>query len=215
MIDVVLSVVEGRLEARDAGTAPGRGLSVDFLRSGPDLRTGSGSLSRKQPLARAIGAAATTVADATVGLGHDAVLLAALGYEIVAIERSEPVAAVVADALERAASHERLAPIVARITLRRGDAREVLPTLDPRPEVVYVDPMFPPKRKRSALPKKEIQWLQQLVGEDADAAELVEVAAAVATRRAVVKRPTHAGPLRPDPSLQFAGKLARYDVYLP
>jgi 16S rRNA (guanine1516-N2)-methyltransferase len=200
MSEVVLSVVEGRLEARDAGTRPGHGLSVDFVTSGPDLRTGSGSLSRKQPLAKAIGAKATTVADATIGLGHDALLLAALGYEITGIERCDPVAAVVADALERAANDEKLAPIVARIALQRGDARDVLPGLDPRP--------------RSALPKKEIQWLQQLVGVDPDSDALVEVAMSVATLRVVVKRPNHAEPLRAEPSLQFKGKLARYDVYL-
>ncbi|HSD97968.1 MAG TPA: class I SAM-dependent methyltransferase, partial [Sulfuricaulis sp.] len=81
-------------------------------------------------------------------------------------------------------------------------------------EVIYLDPMFPPKRKKSAAVKKEMRLLRDLVGDDPDAKELLEISRHVALDRVVVKRPDHAPPLAPDPSMSLAGKLVRYDVYL-
>ena len=89
----------------------------------------------------------------------------------------------------------------------------LLPDIAPRPDVVYIDPMYPPRRKQSALPKKEPRLLRALVGDDPDAADLARVALQVAARRVVVKRPGHAEPLLPDPDLAYKGKLVRYDVY--
>ena len=43
-----------------------------------DRRTGTGNLSHKQPIARAVGSGARMVADLTAGFGHDACLLACL-----------------------------------------------------------------------------------------------------------------------------------------
>jgi 16S rRNA (guanine1516-N2)-methyltransferase len=94
-----------------------------------------------------------------------------------------------------------------------GDARAILPTLDPAPDVIYLDPMFPPKRRRSAAVSKELRLLRLLAGEDSDAHELFEVARRVARQRVVVKRPDHALPLAPRPTVSYGGKLVRYDVY--
>jgi 16S rRNA (guanine1516-N2)-methyltransferase len=207
---LVLAEYEGGLELRGAGAKPGTGLSVDFRRL--DLRPGSASLSKRQPLARALGRRAETIVDATAGLGRDAMLIAAMGWTVLALERSPILAALLEDGLRRAATDPRLAPFAARIEVRHADARDVLPSLSPA--VVYVDPMFPPRRKRSALPRKEILLVRQLIGEDPDAAALVDASRAVATDRVIVKRPREAEPLAPNPSLRFESKLARYDVYL-
>lgn len=212
--DWILEYVDGRLELRTPGMRRGRGLVVDFTRL--DLRVGSGSLGFRQPLAKAIGRDHRTVVDATAGLGEDSMLLACLGFEVTAIERHPVVAALLADGLARVTDHEALAAVYRRpIEMHAGDARTCLPAIDPAPEVVYVDPMYPPKRKASALPKKEIQVLRRLVGADEDAEELVAVAMATARRRVVVKRPIHAEPLLDEPVACHAGKLARYDVYVP
>lgn len=64
----------------------------------------------------------------------------------------------------------------------------------PRPQVVYLDPMFPHKQK-SALVKKEMRVFQSLVGPDLDADGLLEPARLLATKRVVVKRPDYAPPL--------------------
>ena len=73
--------------------------------------------------------------------------------------------------------------------------------------------MFPAKRK-SALAKRHIRLVREIVGADPDAVELVELARAQAGKRVVVKRPTYAEPLGGPPDMTFDGKLVRYDVYL-
>lgn len=202
-----------RVELHEAGAKAGRGFAVDFTTI--DLRTGAGNLSRKQPLAKAIGKDTMTVVDATAGLGHDAVLLACMGYDVTAVERSPVIAALLEDGVRRAKEDVALAAAIGdRLHIVIADAKETLKSLEPRPDAVYVDPMFPPKRRKSALAKKHIRLVRAVVGDDADAANLVEVAKRCAKKRAVVKRPTHAGPLAGKPDLEFAGKLARYDVYL-
>lgn len=188
------------------------GISVEF--SNVHVQAGSGRLSRKQPLGRAIGPKARTVVDATAGMGQDAFLLACMGFEVLAIERSPIVAALVEDGLRRAEADSRLRDaLCGRLRLVVGDARHVLLELQPAPDVVYVDPMFPPKRRASALPKKEIQLLRMVVGDDEDTGELLRVARTVAQQRVVLKRPTHA-PTLELPSMSIEGKLVRYDVYV-
>lgn len=74
--------------------------------------------------------------------------------------------------------------------------------------------MFPPKRKASALAKKSIRMVRAVVGDDEDAADLLECARRIAGQRVVVKRPTDAGPLSgPAPASAIETKLVRYDVY--
>ena len=72
--------------------------------------------------------------------------------------------------------------------LLRADSRDFLQRLAPEdaPDVVYIDPMFPPKKK-SALVKMDMRVLGQLVGPDADAGELFECARAIARQRVIVK----------------------------
>jgi len=81
------------------------------------------------------------------------------------------------------------------------------------PDVVYLDPMYPPQKK-SALVKVEMRILRQLVGDDPDAGELFELARAVARQRVVVKRHRHAEPLSPHPTHSHSDQTTRYDVYV-
>ncbi len=173
--------------------------------------------SLRQPLARALGLArarGTTlrVVDATAGLGGDTWLMAALGCEVIALERSPVVFALLEDGLRRARSFEE--DVIERIDAKCVDACDALRNWkEPRPDVVFLDPMFPPKRK-AALERKEMRALRSLVGSDEDAEALLDAAIGVATRRVVVKRPLHAGPLAPRPASEQKGKSMRYDVYL-
>ena len=200
---LILDYVENQLELRERGSRPGHGLSVDV--ESHRLRPSPQNLSHRQPLPRAIGRRGLRVVDATAGLGEDAMLLAQMGYDVTAIERSPVIAALLRDGLQRGGP-----PLV----LIEGDATEVIPGLDPRPEVIYIDPMFPPKRKRSALASKKNRLIRAVVGEDSDAATLLDVALQAALLRVVVKRPMWAPPLRARPDHACSGKLARYDVYL-
>jgi len=191
-------------------------LRIDFVGGAVGFRLGQGE-GRGGALARAMGLARgrnPSIVDATAGLGRDAFLLASLGAEVTLIERSPRVHAALAAALERAAkAGPDYADIVGRMRLLEGDSRVLLPSL--APEAVLIDPMHPPRRK-SALVKKEMRDLREVVGDDPDAAELIAVALEVARERVVVKWPAKAGPVpapRP-PSHAIAGKTTRYDVFL-
>ena len=184
---------------------------VDF--SHLDLRPYSHNLSRRQPLARAIGKKTRTVVDATAGYCQDALLLALMGFHVTAIERSPVVAALARDGLRRftADTGTKLDQLLHFLD---GDARTILPLTSTRPDVIYLDPMFPAKRRKSAAVKKEMRVLRDLVGDDPDALALLEISRRVALDRVVVKRPDDAPPLAPGPSMSMPGKLVRYDVYL-
>ncbi|HYA37310.1 MAG TPA: class I SAM-dependent methyltransferase [Candidatus Methylomirabilis sp.] len=194
---------------------------VRHLRVGPvyvdytnlDRRPYGRNLSRRQPLPRAFGKKVHTVVDATAGYGQDALLLALMGFRVTAIERSMVIAELTRDGLRRFEAGTGVS-LGNRLRLVTGDARAILAALPQQPDAVYLDPMFPPKRKRSAAVNKEMRLLRDLVGDDLDAPDLLKVARGVARERVVVKRPDHAPPLAPIPSLSVPGKLVRYDVYL-
>ena len=155
-----------------------------------------------------------TVVDATAGLGRDAFVLATLGCEVTLIERQPLIAVLLEDGLARASEDAEIAPIVARMHLRVGDAIRMLRTWDEElPQVIYLDPMFP-HRDKSALVKKEMRLFRPLVGDDLDADELLDAALALASHRVVVKRPRKAPALAGGKvSFSFEGNAGRFDVY--
>lgn len=210
--ELVLALNDWGLELRDAKTKPGHGVSVDFTTLNPKQAARRGGFSRNQPLARAIGRHTHTVIDATAGLGHDSALLACMGYRVIAVERSPIVFALLEDGLRRAMSDLEVREAVGdRLTILNHDAREVFREFSP--DAIYIDPMFPPKRKASALAKKEIRMVRQVVGEDEDAADLLDHARRHAPR-VIVKRPTYAPPLAERPTAEISATLVRYDVYV-
>ena len=126
------------------------------------------------------------------------------------------VAALLEDGLRRAAASPSTRDIVpARLRLVVAEATTWLDSLpaEDRPDVIYLDPMFP-ARNKAALVKKEMQLLQALIGPEPDAEALLDTARRTARRRVVVKRPVHAPPLAPGPDLVHGGKTMRFDVYL-
>ncbi|MGJ8555493.1 MAG: class I SAM-dependent methyltransferase [Sulfitobacter geojensis] len=191
-------------------------LRVDFV-NGPvahRLRFGGG---RGQDLAKAMGlrgGKTPTIIDATAGLGRDAFLLASLGAEVTLIERSDKMHALLEQGMQRAAAESgQLREIIDRMTLLKGDAKDLLPDLSG--ESILIDPMHPP-RKSSALVKQELRQVREIVGSDEDAADLVRVALANATKRVVLKWPAKADPIegiRPC-THQILGKSTRYDVFM-
>lgn len=161
---------------------------------------------------------ALQVVDATGGLGRDAFLLAAAGHQVQVCEQQVVLAALLADGLKRASLHPNTAAAAARIQLTVGNASHLLQTLaaeDRRPEVMYLDPMFP-QRQKSALVKKEAQFLQELVPETPNEdILLLQQARDLALYRTVVKRPVHAAFLgESEPSFSLSGKTIRFDIYL-
>ena len=165
--------------------------------------------------ARIKGAAAPTALDMTAGLGNDSLLLAAAGFTVTLCERDHVIAALLRDALERAAFDPELRGCVERMHVAEGDSVEALAALGCPPDVVYLDPMFP-ERHKSAAVKKKFQLLHHLERPCEDEGRMLEAALAASPRKVVVKRPVKGGRLAgAKPSYSVAGKAVRYDVIVP
>lgn len=228
--DLLLTLTPERLELRVAVGTSGSGLVsgpisgpvyADFVAGRADYRRKHGG-GRNQPLARAAGlkgSAEVSVIDATAGLGRDAFVLASLGAQVVLLERSAVVGALLHDALRRAHADPVVSVIAARMQLVVTDAATFLDTFSARPDgvcpdVVYLDPMYPHTSK-TALQKKEMQLFRAVLGTDDDAAQLLAAARRVAGARVVVKRPLNA-PFLADakPNGKVVSKNTRFDLYL-
>ena len=152
------------------------------------------------------------VVDATAGLGEDALLLAAAGHTVQLFEQNPVIAAMLRDALDRAAQDPALEEIVSRMHLTEGDSVVELRRLDFTPDAVVLDPMFP-ARKKSGLIGKKLQLLQVLERPCADEEALLQAAIDAQPAKIVVKRPLK-GPYLAGrrPSYSLTGKAIRYDV---
>ncbi|WP_411166471.1 Ribosomal RNA small subunit methyltransferase J [Aeromonas sp. DSM 116730] len=212
-----LVLTDTRLELRKLDEPKLGGVYVDFVEGAVAHRRKFGG-GRGQSIAKAVGlksGAMPTVVDATAGLGRDAFVLASLGCKVTLIERSPVVAALLQDGLARAAQDPEIGSWVSeRMHLLQGPAVDNLLALSERPDVIYLDPMFPHKQK-SALVKKEMRVFQSLVGPDLDADALLPAALKMANKRVVVKRPAYAGWLNEHkPSMAIETKGNRFDVYV-
>jgi 16S rRNA (guanine1516-N2)-methyltransferase len=165
--------------------------------------------------AQALGKKTKTVVDATAGWGQDSLAMFRMGFDVLAIERSPVMAELLSDSFKRLRQLAWVQQLnLVPPKLQVGNAIEILKKMEFLPDCVYLDPMFPPKRKKSALAKKSIRVLRDLVGDDIDKEDLFEVALRATGKRVVVKSPDYAEPLGGKPSESFNGKLLRYDVYL-
>lgn len=186
-------------------------LSIDFESLHPRVLRGGREL-----VARAVQARpGLKVVDATAGLGTDSFILASRGCDVTMIERSHTLYLMLEEALARGERSARVADIVSRMRLLRGDATWQLGRLDERPDVVLIDPMFP-ARSKSALVKGSLTTLQSLVGKDQDVLALLSKARAAAAQRVVLKRPLRGGEVAGhQPSGSVRGKASRFDIFAP
>ena len=191
-------------------------LKIDFVTGavGHRLRFGGG---RGQDLAKAMGLRAgktPMIVDATAGLGRDSFLLASLGAQVILIERSEKMHALLVEGMNRAENEGgEFREIIGRMSLMKGDAKDLIPELSG--EAILIDPMHPPRQK-SALVKRELRQVREIVGTDDDAADLVRIALAHAQNRVVLKWPAKADPIDGLKACthQILGKTTRYDVFM-
>ncbi|MCX7120663.1 MAG: class I SAM-dependent methyltransferase [Gammaproteobacteria bacterium] len=185
-------------------------LFVDFLQGPLNHRRHCGG-GKKQSIAKAVGIKSKQklhVLDVTAGLGRDAFVLATLGCDVMMCERSP------SDGLLRAQQEYWFQQL--SLKLINVDALNYFSQLDEKnyPDVIYIDPMFPEKTK-SALVKKEMRILREVVGDDVDAEALLPAALKIAKKRVVVKRARLAPLLcNQKPDIVFEGKSSRFDVYL-
>lgn len=211
-------------ERRTVLRADGAELAIDFT-SGNTARHAQEKNLINQPFAKAVGISSfeqrrqrfPVVVDATAGLGQDAWLIASLGCPVTLIEQSRVLAHLLEYALTSAQANPQYAPVADRMSVVCANAITWFADNDSSPDVVYLDPMYPARRK-SAKVKKGMQFLHELVGPQQAESSLLAAALRSATHRVVVKRPASAAPLQG--TKNFTGQVTtvsspntRYDVY--
>ena len=207
------------------------------------------------------------VYDLTAGLARDSIVIISsvlstmstknsiTSFRLLLVERDRIISVLLKDALRRLGEtdDEYARQLKSSVTMREGESVHVLRMLreepsDRRrvaypPDIIYLDPMFPPRRKKASAVKKDLAMLHALLG-TAEATEnnssrikeerdLLLSAYEAATRRVVIKRPVAAPPLGidddantdpgiprhtdpgiPRPSFEVKGSTNRFDVYL-
>ncbi len=182
-------------------------LFVDFNSLIAKKRRNAG---KKQALVQACKPAiGMRIIDATAGWGRDAAVLASFGADVLMLERQSMMAALLYDGLSRLPLESPL-----KLSLMHTDSKHYLQTLPitDYPDVIYIDPMHP-ERQKSALVKKDMQALQQLIGADDDVLELIQLGLTRTRQRVVVKWPQRL-PALLQPDACIAGKTVRFDIYL-
>jgi 16S rRNA (guanine1516-N2)-methyltransferase len=215
-----LLIVEGRaLRLQRTGRGVPGPVAVDF--GSPEMRHRRHAGAREL-LGRAVGQGGKKmlrVLDATAGLGTDAFVLADQGSEVVLCERDPVIAELLRSGLQVAASSRDpwLVSVVQRMFLCPGDVRALASGNLQDVDVIYLDPMFPPRRKTAAV-RKEMALFHTLLAraiDPLDADALLLWALQQDTARVVVKRPAKAPCLAAQqPSHTISGKSVRYDVYV-
>ncbi|MDO4642583.1 MAG: class I SAM-dependent methyltransferase [Cardiobacteriaceae bacterium] len=182
-------------------------LTLDFSDAKYSQRSGSETLPKALR-----GMTEAHIVDATAGWGKDAWLLASRGFSLTLYERNPYLHTLLATALHQAQNNTKTAIIANRLQLVHADAACVLQPNSV--DAVYLDPMYPERRKNAKV-KKHMQALQQLLGsEENDGATLLSRARLAAKQRVIVKRPQHAAPLaEAPPSYSIHAPNTRYDIY--
>jgi len=202
----LLAEEQGRLVLLERDNPRGKPLSVDLVKIRKRFK--SLPIRKHGPMARALGRSTRTIIDATAGWGQDTFLIWMMGYDVVAVERSLVIGALLIDGMQRFQRTES-SPRCPHVIV--ADSIEFLQRNNA--DCVYLDPMFPPRKKMSALARRSMRVLRELVGDDNDRDRLFERAWQAASRRVVVKRPNYSKPWR-TPDQTFVGKLMSYDLFL-
>ena len=151
--------------------------------------------------------------DATAGMGEDAFLLAAQGYEVTLFEQNPVIAVLLKDALRRAKKHPVLKDIASRMNLVQDNSVEGMSKLLDPVDVIYLDPMFP-ARQKSSLINKKLQLIQKLEPPCSEETDLFDAAISASPSKIIVKRPLKSEFLAGrKPSYTLNGKASRYDCY--
>ena len=188
-------------------------LEVDF--SSHSIQHRLKTLNRREPLVKALAKLPKDqlIFDLTAGLGLDALGMSHFGFQVLAFEKNP----LVFFLLQQALKNHRPPGGKLHFCLYWRDSLEVLKNLKSfgrKPDIVYLDPMFPEKPKKRALSGKNMQVFRRFVGPDSHGRELLEQALKVAKNRVLVKRPRRASPLLESPNCVYRGNLSRIDMYL-
>ena len=195
-------------------------ISVDFTSGALTHRLQFGG-GKGQTIAKAIGITSKNkphILDATAGLGRDSLVLANLGCQLSLTEQSPVLYEMLTQAKLAASDNEifKLATEKGFSIYHHNAVSFMKDKIINDCDVVYLDPMYPEKKK-SALVKKDMQILQKLLGHSTEdeIADLLKAALKFAKQRVVVKRPKGANTIgRLKPTMTLNSKKTRYDIYV-
>ena len=178
----------------------------------------------------------SSVIDATAGFGHDSLILASTGAQVVMLEQQPLMALLLLAEQQRMSALPNWQKLMSRLQIINNDALSYFEMLKAESvasdnniiDVVYLDPMFPEdsyqdsKTGKGAKVGKHMQALHQLASPPTSDEEyqLLESAQAVVSQsaqhsgRVVVKRPQHAPSLASkQPSESWHNEAVRFDGY--
>lgn len=152
--------------------------------------------------------------DATAGMGEDAFLIAAYGYDVTLYEQNPVIAVLLKDAIRRAKKNPLLKEIVGRMQVINGNSIDYMEGNLDEVDVIYLDPMFP-SRQKSGLINKKLQLIQKLEPPCSTEKDLFEAAIKSGAKKIIVKRPLKSPHLDGrNPNYILNGKAIRYDCYI-
>lgn len=132
------------------------------------------------------------------------------------IENHPIIAALLKDGLIRGYENKKIGFwLKKRLHLIFDNSLNMLKMPISKPDVIYLDPMYPVSKKKS-LPKKNMQFLRKLIKKNNQNENLLNIARSFAKKRIVVKRPSNAEPISNDKiDFTVSNKHHRFDIYLP
>ena len=158
---------------------------------------------KRSPIGRACGVRTNlTILDALAGWGTDALTLSLFGCDVTAVEINPCVRLMFCDLAER---------LQCSVTSICADSTELMRSTNDKFDVVYVDNMFP-KRRKAALPSRSMQLLAELTS-GCDLRSSFNAALRVATERIVVKLRKDQTTSLPRAHWSIKAKSVRYDIY--
>lgn len=147
------------------------------------------------------------ILDLTMGLANDSLKLIYFGAHVTAVEKQPMIFALVRDALDRFEQALELQLVAADVLTQSASFFKDF-------DVFYMDPMFH-LEKRTALPKKKMQFLADIIGKNTDE-EFSAVFKVLQNykKRIVIKRhPDAPHFLSLKPKNIYAGKKIRFEVF--
>ncbi|MBT4762228.1 MAG: class I SAM-dependent methyltransferase [Bdellovibrionaceae bacterium] len=192
---------------------------VDFLDEKSIWKQGS-LIQKNQIFTKAVGLkkGCLSVLDTTAGWGQDSMMLKTLGFNVTAVEENPLVYLLLRDGLRR--FDEATPELKSPINLIHANSIAFIEGLSSEStfDVVYVDPMFPGKKKK-ALSGKPMQILKELVPtHEEKLGEILNAAFNITKKRLVLKRPLRdkivESVWHKKADISFLGKAIRYDVFL-
>ena len=203
----LMEILGETMSLQNLGSNSSRPFKVSFDRRNPARG--------QDPLRKALGKKIEVVFDLTAGWCTDAAAMVGMGARVTAFEVNPLAFHMTKFALKHCQDPE-LQQNLDLINANGSNCVELASV----PDVVYLDPMYPPRSGSAASPRA-ITLLREIVNETANRSassetSLLRIARDVAGHRVVAKRPHHAPPIEESGKVgEIRSKQLRFDIYAP